>query len=168
MAGAVGSRWPQGSETTLWQMAEFFRVAAAKLEDLIPELQRVRSNTQEVLWGQTGQAAERQFALLFGGEYSVAKLVIALRVLANLLEKFGTIVQGVKLNIVATLGVTAFQINSALASYPLDPAGSQAQESASPLHSASSSATAAPSGPRATSTRERRSTSRCRGIMRNA
>src|SRR5690349_6374620 len=79
--------------------------AARQLEQLIPDLGRVRSETQAVLAGATAQAAAEQFAMLFDGDYAVAKLSGAMRGLGELAAGQGTQIQYTKLQILSTLAI---------------------------------------------------------------
>ena len=75
----AGSTWPQGSESGMFRIDEFFKAAAEELLNLEPDLYRVREETISVLFGDTAQVTDEQFALLFDGDYSVAKLADAVR-----------------------------------------------------------------------------------------
>ncbi|MCC5582201.1 hypothetical protein IMZ11_42100, partial [Microtetraspora sp. AC03309] len=70
----AGGEWPQGSETRTRRIGEHYQAAAEALQDLIPDLNRVRGETMSVLTGDTADAADRQFAMLFDGDYTVDKL----------------------------------------------------------------------------------------------
>ena len=111
----AGSRWPPGSESAWWRTAGYVRAAAGELEALVPELERVRLQTQAVLKGQTGHAADRQFAELFSGDASVDRVVEALRSLGDAAEGLGREVQYTKLQIVSMLVIAAGSIIWALA-----------------------------------------------------
>nr|MDT0522616.1 hypothetical protein [Streptomyces sp. DSM 41633] len=60
----AGGEWPQGSETRTRRIGEHYQAAAEALQDLIPDLSRVRGETMSVLFGDTADAAEKQFAML--------------------------------------------------------------------------------------------------------
>jgi glycerophosphoryl diester phosphodiesterase len=115
LAYLAGSQWPTGSETGMWRIAGYWRSAAGELEALIPDLQRVRSETQTVLTGDTAAAAEQQFAMLFDGDYSVPKLVEAMRAIGDLADNLGTEIQYTKLQIITTLAIAAASIYWAIA-----------------------------------------------------
>jgi hypothetical protein len=117
VAYLAGSQWPghPASENGMWRSAGYWRGAAGELEALIPELQRVRSETQAVLAGQTAQAADQQFAMLFDGDYSMDKLVDAMRAIGDVAESLGTEIQYTKLQIITTLVIAAGSIIWALA-----------------------------------------------------
>src|SRR5205807_8544855 len=61
------------------------------------------------------RAVDRQFAMLFDGDYSAEKLVDALRATADLAENLGTEIQYTKLQIITTLAIAASTIIWALA-----------------------------------------------------
>ncbi|MBO0884837.1 MAG: hypothetical protein J2P17_31800, partial [Mycobacterium sp.] len=115
VAFLAGSQWPLGSESGMWRIAEHLRSHSGDLAELIPDLQRVRSEVPAVLWGETAQAVDRQFAMLFDGDYSAEKLVDALRSIADLAENLGTEIQYTKLQIITTLAIAAGTIIWALA-----------------------------------------------------
>ncbi len=115
LAYLAGSQWPTGSETGMWRIAGHWRDAAGQLEALIPDLQRVRSETLADLSGEAGAAARQQFAMLFDGDYSVDKLVEAMRAIGDLADKLGTEIQYTKLQIITTLAIAAYSIYWAIA-----------------------------------------------------
>jgi hypothetical protein len=129
VAYLAGSQWPgpPASETGCWRDAGYLHAAASQLEALIPELGRVRAQTQAVLSGQTAQATDEQFAKLFDGQYSVDKLVDALNASGDLAENIGTEIQYAKLSIITTLGIAAASIIFALANSEWTLGGSLAE-----------------------------------------
>ncbi|OMC13548.1 LuxR C-terminal-related transcriptional regulator [Mycobacterium sp. SP-6446] len=128
LAFLAGSRWPArpASESGMWRIGGYLSAAADGLEALIPALARTRAATQAVLSGQTARAADEQFHLLFDGEFAVAKLMGALRALADLASGNGTEIQYTKLEIISTLGITAESIWRAVVAFPWNPAASVA------------------------------------------
>ncbi|WP_142392665.1 hypothetical protein [Mycobacterium sp. 3519A] len=107
----AGSSWPQGDETQLFSMSEVFKTAADELRDLVPELSKVRRETLSVLVGDTADAADKQFRMLFDGDYSVEKLADAVDELGGLSYKTGgEQIEYNKLVVISTLAVTAFFI----------------------------------------------------------
>jgi hypothetical protein len=99
-------QWPVGSETQWWDRARALRDAAAKAEALEPELAGARAHTAAVLVGQAGQAVDRQFAKVFGGDASLPKSVDALQALAEAAEGLGDQIQATKVANI-TLGAWA-------------------------------------------------------------
>src|SRR5258708_37734997 len=90
VAYLAGSHWPQGDEDGMFRDRDYLHSAAEELRDLIPDLNQVRTETLSVLFGDTAQAAEQQFALLFDGDYSVDKLAKAVAGLGDLSGNGGT------------------------------------------------------------------------------
>ncbi|WP_396934194.1 toxin glutamine deamidase domain-containing protein, partial [Mycolicibacterium sp.] len=114
----TGSEWPQGDETAMRRIGDYWRDAASDLSDLIPDLNRVRSETMSVLMGETADAAEEQFAMLFDGDYSVDKLSQAMSALGDLADGAGTEIEYTKLQIITSLAIAAAEIAWALAAAP--------------------------------------------------
>jgi hypothetical protein len=79
------------------------------------------------LTGETAQAADQQFAKLFCGEYSVAKLAEAMRALGDAAQNQGTQIQYTKLQILTTLAIAAGSIIWALANAEWSLGGSLAE-----------------------------------------
>lgn len=127
VAYLAGSAWPQGSETAMSRIGGYWHAHAAAWEAQIPDLQKGRSKIQAVLTGETAQAADRQFAKRFDGDYSVDKLAEAMRALGDLAEHLGTEIQYTKLQILTTLAIAAASITWALANSPWTAGGSLAQ-----------------------------------------
>ncbi|WP_319446539.1 MULTISPECIES: alpha/beta hydrolase [unclassified Mycobacterium] len=111
----AGGEWPQGSETKMFRISEHFADAARELQDLIPDLNRVRNETLSVLFGDTAMAAQHQFAMLFGGDYSVDKLAQGAVALGDGANNFGSEAQYGKLSIIAGLAMAAAEIAWCLA-----------------------------------------------------
>jgi DNA-binding NarL/FixJ family response regulator len=111
----VGSHWPAGSESAWWRTAGYLRAHAAELEAHTSDLQRVRSQTQAVLVGETAQVFKQQFAQLFSGDSAVDKKVQALRSLGDAAETLGTEIQYTKLSIYSMLVIAAASIMFAVA-----------------------------------------------------
>ncbi|WP_073694056.1 alpha/beta hydrolase [Mycobacterium sp. ST-F2] len=114
----TGSEWPQGDEDAMRRIADCWRDAAGDLSDLVPDLNRVRSETMSVLMGETADAAEQQFAMLFDGDYSVDKLAEAMSALGELAGGAGTEIEYTKLQILTSLAIAAAEIAWALAAAP--------------------------------------------------
>lgn len=114
----TGSEWPQGDEDAMRRIGDYWRDAAEDLSDLIPDLNRVRSETLSVLMGETADAAEEQFAMLFDGDYSVDKLSQAMSALGDLADGAGTEIEYTKLQILTSLAIAAAEIAWALAAAP--------------------------------------------------
>src|SRR3954452_17204547 len=114
----AGGEWPQGSESGMFRIGEHFHGAAADLEDLIPDLNRVRQETHSVLFGETAQAADQQFAMLFDGDYTVDKLVKGITALGDMAGSLGTEIEYSKLSILVGLALAAVEISWALAAAP--------------------------------------------------
>ncbi|OBB97167.1 alpha/beta hydrolase [Mycolicibacterium peregrinum] len=114
----TGSEWPQGDEDAMRRIGDYWRDAADDLSDLIPDLNRVRSETLSVLMGETADAAEEQFAMLFDGDYSVDKLSQAMSALGDLADGAGTEIEYTKLQILTSLAIAAAEIAWALAAAP--------------------------------------------------
>ncbi|MGH3582074.1 MAG: hypothetical protein ACRDUB_10855, partial [Mycobacterium sp.] len=114
----AGSEWPQGDEDAMRRMGDYWRDAAGDLGDLIPDLNRVRAETLSVLMGETADAADEQFAMLFDGDYSVDKLAEAMAALGDLCDNAGTEIEYTKLQVITTLAIAAAEILWALAAAP--------------------------------------------------
>lgn len=114
----AGGEWPQGSETGMQRIKEYFYAAADELEALIPDLNRVREETLSVLQGETAEAANEQFALLFDGDYAVDKLAIAIRALGDSAGHTGSEIEYSKLSILVGLALAAAEIMYSLAMSP--------------------------------------------------
>lgn len=114
----TGSEWPQGDEDAMRRIGDYWRDAAEDLSDLIPDLNRVRAETLSVLMGETADAAEEQFAMLFDGDYSVDKLSQAMSALGDLADGAGTEIEYTKLQILTSLAIAAAEIAWALAAAP--------------------------------------------------
>ncbi len=111
----AGGEWPQGSETRTRRLSEYYQNAAEELETLIPELNRVRGETLSVLFGDTADAADKQFAMLFDGDYAVDKLVDGLAAMGDGASYFGTEIEYNKLSIIVGLILAAAEISWCLA-----------------------------------------------------
>src|SRR4051812_22281508 len=111
----AGGAWPQGSETRMARINEHFASAADDLQNLIPDLNRVRNETLSVLVGDTAMAAVDQFAMLFGGDYSVDKLAQGAAALGGGAQSLGSEIEYSKLSIIVGLGLAAVEIGWCLA-----------------------------------------------------
>lgn len=118
VAYLTGSEWPQGDETAMFRIGDDWRSASGDLAALIPDLNRVRSETLSVLMGETADAAEEQFAMLFDGDYSVDKLAEAMSALGDLADNAGTEIEYTKLQVLTSLAIAAAEIAYALACSP--------------------------------------------------
>jgi hypothetical protein len=99
-------QWPVGSETQWWGRASALRAAAVKAGELEPELAGARAHTAAVLVGESGQAVDRQYAQVFGGDASLPASVDALQALAEAAESLGDQIQATKIGNI-TLAVWA-------------------------------------------------------------
>jgi hypothetical protein len=115
VAYLTGSAWPKGDESAMFRIGEDWRASAEELAGLIPDLGRVRSETMAVLSGATADAAEKQFSMLFNGEYSVDKLAEAMSALGELARNAGTEIEYTKLQILTSLAIAATEIAYAVA-----------------------------------------------------
>jgi hypothetical protein len=111
----AGSHWPQGDETVMFGLADDWHASAEELDELIPDLNRVRAETMENLSGDTADAAEQQFAMLFDGDYAVDKLADAMSALGDLAHNAANEIEYTKLQIISTLAIVAAEIMYALA-----------------------------------------------------
>jgi hypothetical protein len=111
----AGGAWPQGSETRMFRINEFYAAAASELQDLIPDLNGVRNETLSVLFGQTADAADEQFAMLFDGDYAVDKLAKGVQALGGGAQNLGSQIQYSKLSIIVGLALAAAEIGYCLA-----------------------------------------------------
>ncbi|WP_099041613.1 hypothetical protein [Mycobacterium neglectum] len=111
----AGGHWPQGSESGMARIHEILAASAEEMDELIPDLNRVRGETLSVLMGETAEAADRQFAMLFDGDYAVDKLTDALRALGEGAGYTGSEIEYSKLSIVVGLVLAAAEISYALA-----------------------------------------------------
>src|SRR5437762_13575241 len=114
----AGSEWPQGDETAMFRIGDDWRSSASDLSALIPDLNRVRSETLSVLMGETADAADAQFQMLFDGDYSVDKLAEAMTAIGDLADGAGTEIEYTKLQILTSLAIAAAEIAWALAAAP--------------------------------------------------
>src|SRR5262245_23987926 len=114
----AGGAWPQGSETRMGRIGEHFAAAAAELQDLLPDLNRVRNETLSVLAGDTATAAQDQFAMLFDGDYSVDKLAQGAVALGGGAQNLGSEIEYSKLSIIVGLALAAVEIGWCLANSP--------------------------------------------------
>lgn len=114
----AGSKWPQGDEDGLWRIGEHWKASAAEMSDLIPDLNRVRNETMSVITGETADTAEQEFAKLFDGDYSVDKLVEAMKALGETARQAGTQVEASKIEILVGLAMAAAEIIYAIAMAP--------------------------------------------------
>ncbi|CRZ17740.1 toxin glutamine deamidase domain-containing protein [Mycolicibacterium neworleansense] len=110
----AGGEWPQGSETRTRRIGEHYQAAAEAMQELIPELSRVRGETMSVLFGDTAEAAERQFAMLFDGDYTVDKLAEGVSGMGEGATNFGTEIEYSKLSIIVGLALAAAEISYCL------------------------------------------------------
>jgi hypothetical protein len=118
VAYLTGSEWPQGDEDAMRRIGDHWRTASGELTALVPDLNRVRSETMSVLMGETADAAEEQFSMLFDGDYSVDKLSQAMSALGDLADGAGTEIEYTKLQIITSLAIAAAEISYALAAAP--------------------------------------------------
>ncbi|HTI75385.1 MAG TPA: hypothetical protein VL634_10335, partial [Mycobacterium sp.] len=114
----AGGAWPQGSETRMGRIGEHFATAAGDLEDLVPDLNRVRNETLSVLFGDTATAAGDQFAMLFDGDYSVDKLSQGATALGGGAQDLSVQIEYSKLSIIVGLALAAVEIAWCLANSP--------------------------------------------------
>lgn len=111
----VGSQWPKGDEDAMYRIGAGWRTQADEMTWLIPDLNGVRAHTMSALQGQTAEAADKQFTLLFDGDASVDKLAQAMAALGALAESTGKSIEYTKLQILTSLAIAAFEISWALA-----------------------------------------------------
>ncbi|CDO28960.1 alpha/beta hydrolase [Mycolicibacterium porcinum] len=111
----AGGEWPQGSETRTRRIGEHYQAAAEALQDLIPDLNRVRGETMSVLTGDTADAADRQFAMLFDGDYTVEKLAQGISGMGEGATNFSSEIEYSKLSIIVGLALAAAEISYSLA-----------------------------------------------------
>ncbi|MEX3654969.1 MULTISPECIES: alpha/beta hydrolase [Mycolicibacterium] len=111
----AGGEWPQGSETRTRRIGEHYQAAAEALQDLIPDLNRVRGETMSVLTGDTADAADRQFAMLFDGDYTVDKLAQGISGMGEGATNFSNEIEYSKLSIIVGLALAAAEISYSLA-----------------------------------------------------
>ncbi|OCB52241.1 hypothetical protein A5722_28650 [Mycobacterium vulneris] len=111
----AGGEWPQGSETRTRRIGEHYQAAAEALQDLIPDLNRVRGETMSVLTGDTADAADRQFAMLFDGDYTVDKLAQGISGMGEGATNFSSEIEYSKLSIIVGLALAAAEISYSLA-----------------------------------------------------
>jgi hypothetical protein len=115
VAYLVGSAWPKGDEDAMYRIGNDWHNSSEQISALIPELNRIRSSTTAVLQGQTAQAADQQFKLLFDGKTSVGTLATAMGALGDLAAGTGKNIEHTKLEILTSLAIAAFEISWALA-----------------------------------------------------
>ncbi|MGV0770856.1 alpha/beta hydrolase [Mycobacterium syngnathidarum] len=111
----AGGEWPQGSETRTRRIGEHYQAAAEALQELIPDLNRVRGETMSVLTGDTADAADRQFAMLFDGDYTVDKLAEGISGMGEGATNFSSEIEYSKLSIIVGLALAAAEISYSLA-----------------------------------------------------
>ncbi|MEN4400357.1 hypothetical protein A5731_22375 [Mycolicibacterium conceptionense] len=111
----AGGEWPQGSETRTRRIGEHYQAAAEALQDLIPDLNRVRGETMSVLTGDTADAADQQFAMLFDGDYTVDKLAQGISGMGEGATNFSSEIEYSKLSIIVGLALAAAEISYSLA-----------------------------------------------------
>ncbi|MGV0809475.1 alpha/beta hydrolase [Mycolicibacterium setense] len=111
----AGGEWPQGSETRTRRIGEHYQAAAEALQELIPDLSRVRGETMSVLFGDTAEAAEKQFAMLFDGDYTVDKLAEGISGMGEGATNFSSEIEYSKLSIIVGLALAAAEISYSLA-----------------------------------------------------
>ncbi|MEV0672989.1 alpha/beta hydrolase [Mycobacterium sp. NPDC050441] len=110
----AGGEWPQGSESRTRRIGEHYQSAAEALQDLVPELNRVRGETMSVLFGDTAEAAEQQFAMLFDGDYAVDRLAEGISAMGEGATNFATEIEYSKLSIIVGLILAAAEISYSL------------------------------------------------------
>lgn len=111
----AGGEWPQGSETRTRRIGEHYQAAAEALQELVPDLDRVRRETMSVLTGDTADAADRQFAMLFDGDYTVDKLAQGISGMGEGATTFSSEIEYSKLSIIVGLALAAAEISYSLA-----------------------------------------------------
>ncbi|MGX9791301.1 WXG100-like domain-containing protein [Mycobacterium sp. MMS18-G62] len=111
----VGSEWPKGDEDAMYRIGQEWHAHADQMWGLIPELNRVRSSTMSALQGQSAEAADKQFKLLFDGDASVDKLAAAMTALGSLAAGTAKNIEYTKLQILTSLAIAACEISWALA-----------------------------------------------------
>ena len=104
------THWPVGSETTWWGRARSLRAIADQLKASEPDLLRVRAEVAAVFAGDTHDSFDKQYAKLFGGNTSQAKLVDGLEALADTAENLGDQIQLTKLNIIEALAFAVWML----------------------------------------------------------
>jgi hypothetical protein len=111
----VGSHWPKGDEDAMYRIGSAWHAGADEMTELIPELNHVRTSTVWALQGDTAEATDKQFTLLFDGDASVDELAKAMTALGVLAEGTGKNIEYTKLQILTSLAIAAFEISWALA-----------------------------------------------------
>ena len=109
--------WP-GSESGCRRDRDHLYEAAAGLLDLVPALNTVRAETLSVLVGETAEAADEHFAMLFDGDYAVDKLADAVKALGESVGDMGDVIEALKIAIVIGLTWAAAEIGYHLARAP--------------------------------------------------
>src|SRR4029450_13165938 len=110
----AGGMWPQGSENGMFRIDEHSQGAASDLNDLLPQLNSVREETLSVLIGETAQAADEHFSMLFDGDYAVGNLANALSALGDGARFLGSEIQYSKESIIAGLALAAWEIRRSI------------------------------------------------------
>lgn len=112
-----GDEWP-GSESGCRRDRDHLLRAAADLLDQIPDLNNVRAETVSVVVGQTAQAADEHFALLFDGDYAMDKLADGVKALGDAVGEMGDVIEGLKIEIIIGLAWAAAEMSYHLANAP--------------------------------------------------
>ncbi|MEV6207938.1 toxin glutamine deamidase domain-containing protein [Kitasatospora sp. NPDC051914] len=121
----AGTRWPEGEEDVMREMADRWRAAGETLADVG---RSVDSTVQRALDGQQGKAAEGLAA--HWAKFSVGKgteedpgffpsMVKSCEGMAEMLDNMANSTETAKIQIVAQLGILAFEIATAEASAPV-------------------------------------------------
>ena len=117
LAVIAGQKWPDSDEDDWYRRALRWLELADKLEKkVLPGVEQVRDDMLAVLVGDTATAAKAQFDDLLDGDNSIAKVVDALKALGAQAHDFAQQVEYAKVNIIATLVMTALEIAYAIAS----------------------------------------------------
>lgn len=112
----VGEEWPEGDEDAMRRLASSWRSSATELENLVPELNRVKQEIRASFTGMSADAIDDTFKEWFEGDYAFDKMADAMNGLADLSDAHGMQVQYTKLIILSSLAIAAAEIAAALAS----------------------------------------------------
>ncbi|WP_354637114.1 toxin glutamine deamidase domain-containing protein [Kitasatospora camelliae] len=121
----AGTRWPEGEEDVMREMADRWRAAGETLADVG---RSVDSTVQRALDGQQGKAAEglathwAKFSVGKGTEEDPGffpSMVKSCEGMAEMLDNMANSTETAKIQIVAQLGILAFEIATAEASAPV-------------------------------------------------
>ncbi|MFG1794413.1 hypothetical protein [Nocardia sp. NPDC049149] len=123
----AGSSWPDGDETTMWEIANAWHTAGGELKALLAEIDVAKRATMDAYLSGAGRAAMgARFDQLRTGDQSVESLAELFETIGDSAFDAGTELEATKLNIIISLTWLALELLWAWVFPPTAPAAEKA------------------------------------------